>query len=190
MADRDLIADYVAELARRLAPEIVEELADGLEESVRNQLSRGLTPLEAATAAVEEFGSPTEIAAAFARQSVGHRTAVALLETAPLFAVLWGFALIGAKAWNWPIPVSLACLFGVTLVSIAATLLTVVRSKKPSTARLAAPATVAITLLDLGLLTIVLAVGPVLTVVIALAASASLTRAALSIRQLPGLLAG
>ena len=61
-----LIRDYLQVLAARLPASIVDELADGLAETHRSYLGRGLSPDAAAEAAVEEFGSPEEILAGFA----------------------------------------------------------------------------------------------------------------------------
>jgi hypothetical protein len=190
MAERDLIEDYLAELDRRLSPEVVEELADGLEESVRAHLSRGLSPAAASAAAVKEFGRPDDVAAAFAQQSAGRRTAVALLATSPVFAGLWGTALIDAKVWQWQIPVAVAITFGVVLLAVAATLATVARSNNPMTVRLAGPAGIALILLDIAMLVAVLAVAPAFTLAMALAVPASLIRATASMRNLPRLLGG
>jgi hypothetical protein len=50
-----------------LPPRIVEELADGLEETYRHRLAEGLAEDAAARAAVAEFGEPPVIVAAFTR---------------------------------------------------------------------------------------------------------------------------
>ena len=61
-----LITGYLEVLAAQLPGPIVEELADGLTETYRSHLSRGLSADAAAEAAVEEFGSAEEILAGFA----------------------------------------------------------------------------------------------------------------------------
>ena len=189
MADRDLIQGYLAELARHLPSETVEELADGLEETFQHQLRRGLSPTEAAHLAIAEFGRPPLVTAAFAHQSSGRRTAIALLATAPIFAGLWGTTLITAHAWNWQIPAVAAVAFGVTLFAVAAILGTVARSNKPTTARLAGPASAGLIMLDLGLLVAVAIAAPVVTWAMALAIPASLIRVAAAGRNLPRVLA-
>jgi hypothetical protein len=189
MADRDLIQGYLENLAGRLPPEVVEELADGLEETVRHHLALGLSPAAAVDAAIEEFGRPAQITTAFARQSAGRRTAVAMLATSPAIAASWGAALIGAEVWNWQIPVGLAVVFGAALVAVAATLMLVARSNYPSTTRLAGPASAVLILLDLSMLAAVLSVEPALNVAFAIAVPASLVRIALSARNLPRLYA-
>ena len=62
-----LIGGYLAALAVNLPGRIVEELADGLDETYRGYLGRGLAPDVAARAAVAEFGEPRII--------VGHGSA-------------------------------------------------------------------------------------------------------------------
>ena len=52
-----LIQGYLEILADQLPASIVDELADGLAETHRSHLGRGLSPDTAAEAAVEEFGS-------------------------------------------------------------------------------------------------------------------------------------
>lgn len=186
MADRDLIQSYLDDL-RRLPPEVVEELADGLDETVAHHLARGLSPTAAVAAAMEDFGDPAQVIAAFARQSAGRRTAVAMLATSPAVAASWGAALIGAQAWSWGIPRGLEVLFGVALIAVAATLMIVARSNDPSTARLAGPASAVLILLDLSMLATVLTIGPALSAALALAVPASVVRIALSTRNLPRL---
>jgi hypothetical protein len=185
MADHDVIHSYLDELAQRLPAGTVEELADGLEETFQHHLRRGLSPADAAHSAIAEFGRPTQITAAFACQSAGRRTAIALLATAPVFAVLWGTTLITTRAWNWQIPPVVAAAFGVTLVAVAATLLAVAKSNNPTTTRLAGPASVAVMLLDLGMLAAAAILAPAVTWPMGLAAAASLARTTVAARNLP-----
>ena len=63
MPEPGLIAGYLGTLSGQLPRPVVEELADGLEETYRRHLSLGLTPDAAAAAAVGEFGTPELIAA-------------------------------------------------------------------------------------------------------------------------------
>ncbi|TCN35598.1 hypothetical protein EV644_115162 [Kribbella orskensis] len=189
MADRDLIHSYLSELARRLPAEAVEELADGLEETFQHQLRRGNSPTEAARVAIAEFGRPAQVTAAFAHQSSGRRTAIALLATAPMFACLWATTLITAHAWNWQIAPGAAVAFGATLLTVAATLGIVARSNNPKTARLTGPASITLILLDLGILATLATAAPAVTWAMALAVPASLLRVVLAGRNLPRLFA-
>lgn len=120
MASHQLINAYRAELARRLPPDIVDELADGLDDAFEHHLNTGLDPTKAAVAATREFGHPDHIAAEFARQSPQRRTALALLATGPVFAALWASSLITAHAWTWAIPTGAALTYGAALLTVVA----------------------------------------------------------------------
>jgi hypothetical protein len=189
MAEHELIHDYLTTLARRLPPESVEELADGLEETFEHHLSRGLSPAAAASAAIKEFGPVAQVSAAFAHQSVGRRTALVLLATGPVFAVLWGTTLIGARAWTWQIPLGVGIAFGCALIAVAATLMTVARSNDLAATRLTGPAGVVLILLDISMLAAVTIAAPTLTWTVALAGPASLVRILVTARNLPRLFA-
>jgi len=187
MAHHDLIRSYLNELAQRLPADTIEELADGLEESYQCHRRRGLSATDAARSAIAEFGLPRQVVSAFAHQSAGHRTAFALLASAPLFALLWGATLITTRAWTWHLPPAAAVSYGATLVTVAAVLLTVATSETPTTTRLAGPASLVLIMLDLGMLAAIATVTPALTWLMALAVLASLTRIALTGRNLPSL---
>lgn len=189
MADHDLIRGYLDELARRLPAGAVEELADGLEETYQRHRRRGLSATDAARAAIAEFGHPRQVTTAFAHQSAGHRTAIALLATAPVFALLWGTTLITTRAWRWHIPPASAAIYGTILLTVAATLLKVATSENLTTTRLAAPASLVLMILDAGMLAAIASTTPALTWPMAFAVLASLTRIALTGRNLPRLFA-
>ena len=83
MAESSVIADYLTALSAQLPGPIVEELADGLDQTRQRYLDQGLQPEPAAEAALAEFGEAQVIVAAFARgrlhapccpQNPGHRT--------------------------------------------------------------------------------------------------------------------
>lgn len=189
MADHELIHDYLNELGRLLPAAAVEELADGLAETFQHHLRRGLSPTDAAQSAIADFGRPTEVATAFARQSPARRTAIALLATAPAFALLWGITLITAKAWQWQLPWTASIAYFAILVTVAAALAAVAKSNNPPTGLLVAPASIALMALDLGMLASVATAAPTVTWPMALAIPASLARTALTARNLPHLLA-
>ena len=88
MSGPGLIARYVDALAGQLPGPLVEELADGLEETYRHYLELGQAPEEAAQAAVAEFGAPELVAAEFARVHPARRAARLLLATGPVVALL------------------------------------------------------------------------------------------------------
>jgi hypothetical protein len=83
MPESRLISGYLAALAAELPGQIVEELADGLDETCRHHRACGLGPGDAARAAVAEFGDPQVIVAGFTRVSPAWRTARTLLFTGP-----------------------------------------------------------------------------------------------------------
>ncbi len=82
--------DLVASAATRAA--VIEEISDGLLESVASHRERGLPEAEAERAAIAEFGAPGMIAAAF-RQELGarqaRRSALALMTSGPIVGIAW-----------------------------------------------------------------------------------------------------
>ncbi len=188
MASNDLIDGYVADLARRLPPDVVDELTDGVVETFHQHRARGLDPSAAAVAATADFGEPDQIGAAFARQAPGRRAAVALLATGPIFGALWGSSLITAKAWTWPIPAAAAIAFGTTLLIIVASLVAAATSRSYARTRLASVGCSGLILLDLAMLAVIAVTSPTLVWPMALAIPASLVRVGISARSLPRLL--
>lgn len=93
-----LIRGYLAGLAARLPASVVEELADGLTETYRFYLSRGLAPEAAAAAAVAEFGPAEEIAAGFAQVNPARHAARRLLGIGPVVGACWVAALLTSRA--------------------------------------------------------------------------------------------
>ena len=77
---------------------MVEELADGLTETYRFYLSRGLAPAAAAAAAVAEFGPAEEITAGFARVNPARHAARRLLGMGPVVGACWVAALLTSRA--------------------------------------------------------------------------------------------
>lgn len=179
-----LIDAYLAELARRLPPEVVDELTGGLDETLQHHLNRGLGAEEAAVAAITDFGDPAHITAEFARQSPGRRTALAMLATGPVFAALWGTTLITGHAWTWTIPTAATIAYAATLLSIVAVLVAVTTNHSYTTTRLAAPASAGMIALDTTMITAVAFNAPSLTWPMILATAASITRITLGTRQL------
>lgn len=189
MAHHTLIENYLAALAERLPVEAVEELADGLEETFQRNLDRSMSPDDAATAAIAEFGQPAQVVTAFARHAPGRRTAVRLLATGPIFAALWGTTLITAQAWTWPIPLAAVVAYAAALLMVAGLLAGVATTNNPRTTSLAAPASATLILLDTGMLATVVIAAPAVTWPMTLAIPASLTRITLTARNLPQTLA-
>ena len=100
MPGSGLIASYLDALSRQLPGQVVEELADGLEETYRRHLGLGLAPDAAAEAAVAEFGDPELIAAGFTRAHPARRAALRLLAAGPAVGLCWAVALITSRAWT------------------------------------------------------------------------------------------
>jgi hypothetical protein len=90
MPGTSLIGDYLTALSAQLPAPIVEELADGLEQTRLHYLEQGLDPDAAAGAALAEFGEPDVIVAAFTRLSPARRAARRLLATGPVTAAAFG----------------------------------------------------------------------------------------------------
>jgi len=116
-SDPRLIRGYLEVLAAQLPGPIVEELADGLTETHRSYLARGLSPDTAAEAAVAEFGSAEEILAAFARVNPARQAARRLLGLGPVVGGCWVAALVTSRAWPglWPAPARV--MLGLVLLS-------------------------------------------------------------------------
>jgi hypothetical protein len=110
-----LIRGYLEVLAAQLPGPIVEELADGLTETHRSYLARGLSPDTAAEAAVAEFGSAEEILAGFARVNPARLVARRLLGFGPVVGGCWAAALATSRAWPGSLPTRVA--LGLALVS-------------------------------------------------------------------------
>src|SRR5438034_11542709 len=113
-----LISGYLDALAGQLPGPVVEELADGLEETYRRHLGLGLTPGTAARAAVAEFGDPDLIAAEFTRAHPARRAARRLLAAGPVVGACWAVALLTGRAWTWPVPAAARIVPGVILTVV------------------------------------------------------------------------
>ncbi len=117
-----LIRGYLDTLAARLPASIAEELADGLTETYRFHLSRGLAPPAAAEAAVAEFGPAEEIAAGFIPVNPARRAARRLLGIGPAVGACWVAALLTSRAgrsWTaWTAPGPAWVIAGLTLAGL------------------------------------------------------------------------
>jgi hypothetical protein len=119
-----LIRGYLEVLATQLPGPVVEELADGLTETHRSYLARGLSADAAADAAVEEFGSAEEILAGFARVNPARRAARRLIGLGPVVGACWVAALATSRARPEPWPawvvVGLVLVSCIGLLAVAA----------------------------------------------------------------------
>jgi len=191
MPQASLITDYLSVLSAQLPAPLVEELADGLDETHQHYLTQGLTPDAAAGAAVAEFGEPRVIVAAFTRLSPARHAARRLLATGPVVGGCWAAALITGRAWTWPVPATVLLLIGVALITVIGLLAAAAFGRRYLSARRAgAVACVGITVLDaVMLITAVLAI-PVLVWPVILAAAASIARLTFTARALRAVLTG
>lgn len=100
--DREILPDpaerYLDELARalpgprRLKSPILDEVSDGLVQSVAAHRSMGEDPIAAARSAVAEFGSVEDLAGALSREMAGvfaHRLGLALIGSGPVVGLGW-----------------------------------------------------------------------------------------------------
>src|SRR3954470_418374 len=187
MPGHPLIQDYLADL-HPLPAEIVDELTDGLLETYEHHRARGHTPNEAARAAITEFGSATDIIAAFDRITSGRRISRLLLATGPLVGLWWGTALVTARVWTWPIPAWTLLTLGAALVTAIVFLLVAAHASRRRARRTAAAGAGILVLLDVFAVAGVIAAAPVLPWQLQIALLVSFVRACLSARTLPGIL--
>jgi hypothetical protein len=94
----EVIQNYLSDLAVRLPGPartrmaILAEINDGLADAVEAHTAQGLTPSEAAEAAVTDFGDPIAIGAEFApviAAGQAHRYGIGFLVTGPIVGGLW-----------------------------------------------------------------------------------------------------
>ncbi|GAB3984417.1 hypothetical protein GCM10029978_094050 [Actinoallomurus acanthiterrae] len=113
----DVIGSYLADTAGRLIGpdrarrDILDELAAGLADAADAHADAGMDPVQAAHAAVTEFGGPDQVADGFRAElaaAQARRTALTVLTAGPLIGALWvGAALAGGIAarptapWRW-----------------------------------------------------------------------------------------
>jgi HAAS len=185
-----LIEDYLTGLRRRLPAPVAEEAAAGLIETYEHHLASQAGELEAARAALAEFGDLTMVAGEFTRQAPGRHAARLLLATGPLAGACWATAMISTRAWTWPVPASVRLAFGASLL-LAVFALAVAASSRRSyqRTRLTLLASPVILVLDATAVAAVLAAAPAMTWPLAAAVAVSLTRITLTARTLPRLAA-
>jgi hypothetical protein len=176
MRESGLITDYLTALSRQLPAPVVEELADGLDQTRQHYLNRGLDPDAAAGAAVAEFGEPHIIMAAFTCLSPARRAARRLLATGPIVGACWATSLMASRAWTWPVPVTARLLAGLALITVICLLAVAAFGRQyRSVGRAGAAACVGITALDTAMLiTVTLSFQAVIwPMILAMAASAA-----------------
>ena len=186
-----LISGYLDALAGQLPGPVVEELADGLEETYQRHLRLGLAPGTAAQAAVAEFGEPELIAAEFARAHPARRAARRLLVTGPVVGSCWAVALISSRAWTWPVPVAAVLVPALALVAVVVLLAFAARSiRYRPIGRAGAAGCIGTAALDTFMIIGVVAADPAARWAVAVAITASAVRLALNVRLVRLVLAG
>jgi hypothetical protein len=186
MASHPLIDTHLADLARRLPTEAVDELGDGLTETWHHHLAAGRPPADAARAAIAEFGTATQIVEAFVTNCPGRRTARLLLASGPIVGVCWGASLVAAHAWEWPIPPSAAIAVGAALLAVVAALITSATSRRSyRRAQLGTAGGIGVIALDLTMLAAAVLVAPTMVWPMLVAVPVSLARIGLTLRSLP-----
>lgn len=135
----ELIADYLDRAAaglrgpRRVRADLLAELRSSLYDALDAHLSPSVSAADAARRAIDELGTPSEVAAGFepeltARQA--RRLGLALVPAAAAVAALWAYAAdasdVGAHGGSWavvgrpPTPLAVAAL-GIAVVSAVLT---------------------------------------------------------------------
>lgn len=176
MAEAGVITDYLTALSAQLPAPVMEELADGLDQTCQHYLDQRLTPAAAARAAVAEFGAPQVILAHFTRLSPARQAARRLLASGPAVGGCCAVALVTGRAWSWPVPLAARLLLGIALAGTIGLLATAAfGTRYRSTRRAGTAGCVGITTLDaMMLLTATMAVPAMAWPLIpALAASAA-----------------
>ena len=191
MPQTSLITDYLTVLSAQLPAPVIEELADGLDQTQQHYVKQGLNPDAAAGAALAEFGEPQVVIAAFTRLSPARHAARRLLAAGPVVGGCWAAALITGRAWTWPVPGAGRLLFGVALITVIGLLAAAAFGRRYLSARRAgAVACVGITVLD-GVMLIAVALAiPVLIWPVVLASAASAARLTFTARALRAVLTG
>lgn len=185
MAKPSLITSYLAELSAQLPAPVVEELADGLDQTLRHYLRQGLDTAAAAEAAIAEFGQPRVILAAFTRASPARLAARRLLATGPIVAGCWAAELITSRAWSWPVPVEARIMFGVALITVTGLLAAAaLGSHYRAVGRAGTAGCIGIAALDATMLSAVPLAVPAVAWPLILAATASAVRIVITARTL------
>jgi hypothetical protein len=178
-----LIADYLSVLSGQLPGPLVEELADGLEETYHHYLGTGLAPDAAARAAVAEFGEPQLIVAEFTRAHPARRAARRLLAAGPVVGGCWAVALVTGRAWTWPVPAMARIAPGLALAAVIVLLAVAALSVRyRSAVRAGAAGCVGIAVLDTAMITGVIIADQALTRAAIMAMAVSAGRLALAAR--------
>jgi HAAS len=123
----DAVATYLSDVAaqlygpRRRREAILAELRDGLDQATEDHIAAGLTPDQAATAAITQFGTPQAVADAFSGElatAYARRTIALFIVTGPLVGIWW-LLLLQPSPWRTGLIALLAAIPVLPLVVIA-----------------------------------------------------------------------
>lgn len=191
MSESGLIREYLGVLSAHLPGRVVEELADGLDETYRSYLGQGLTPQAAARTAAAEFGQPEAIVAAFTDASSARSTARKLLIAGPAVGICWAIVLITSRAWQWPVPFVARVLFGLTLITVIGLLASAALGRRyRSVCRAAAAACAGTAMLDAAMACTVLLLARTQAWPVAVAVAFSTGRCTFALRNFSRALTG
>jgi hypothetical protein len=194
------LSDVAAQLRgpRRRRAAILAELRDGLDQATEDNITAGLTPDQAAAAAITQFGTPQAVADAFSGElatAYARRTIALFIATGPLVGIWW-LLLLQPSPWRTGLIALLAAIPVLPLLIIAiatagGTLATTGRLIRwlPETGphRALAASTAIATLCiiaDLTMITIFMVSGTPIAPLAVIAIAASLTRITCSITTL------
>jgi len=170
---------YRRDLFARLPADLAEEVADGLADACEHYKRGGLSPDQAAAAAISEFGDTSLVVDAFRRASPVRRVARILIMTGPAVGGWWAAALIGTRAWDWPIAANARLAVGPLVAACVALLAIAVLTRRYQVLRRAGVAgCLGVALLDASVVTTVLVLGPIGRWLLIVAACVSAARLA------------
>jgi roadblock/LC7 domain-containing protein len=121
------LAGYLADLAMRLRgprrrrDAILAELRDGLHHAIEDHTAVGLTPAQAAAAAINQFGDTQAVADAFSGELAtvyARRTIAWYIATGPLVGIWW-LLLLQPHAWRTGLIALLAAIPVLPLIALA-----------------------------------------------------------------------
>jgi hypothetical protein len=117
------LSDVAAQLRgpRRRRAAILAELRDGLDQATEDNITAGLTPDQAAAAAITQFGTPQAVADAFSGElatAYARRTIALFIATGPLVGIWW-LLLLQPSPWRTGLIALLATIPVLPLLIIA-----------------------------------------------------------------------
>jgi hypothetical protein len=122
----DALATYLSDVAAQLygprrRAEILAELRDGLHQATEDNIAAGLSPDQAAMAAITQFGAPEAVADAFSGElatAYARRTIAWFIATGPLVGIWW-LLLLRPSPWRTGLIALIAAIPVLPLIVIA-----------------------------------------------------------------------